>query len=116
MLYDHAEGEDACDLLHWRREGEAWEPPADEAEEGEEAAPLSLGDIVQQISAAERWVEPRTVAGYCTSVCCCCSRTAPFGDVAKGALHSRPRLQGGESLLWLTLAGCTGAPYKPAMR
>ena len=63
MLYDHVEGEDACDLLHWRREGEAWEPPADEAEEGEEAAPLSLGDIVQQISAAERWVEPRTVAG-----------------------------------------------------
>ena len=55
MLYDDVEGEDACDLLYWRREGEAWEPPAaDEAKEGAEGAPLSLGDIVQQISAAER--------------------------------------------------------------
>ncbi|PRW59157.1 golgin subfamily B member 1-like isoform X1 [Chlorella sorokiniana] len=61
VLYDNVEGEDACDLLHWRREGEAWEPPADdEAEEGAEAAPLSLGDIVQQISAAER-LRGRTV-------------------------------------------------------
>ena len=54
VLYDNVEGEDASDLLHWRREGEAWEPPAAEEGADGEAAPLSLGDIVQQISAAER--------------------------------------------------------------
>lgn len=52
-LYDLSE--DAADELLWRREGEAWEPPAsDELAEGGEAAPLTLGEIVQQISAAER--------------------------------------------------------------
>ena len=55
VLYDCVEGEEASDLLHWRREGEAWEPPVvDEAAEGGEAALLTLDQIVQQISAAER--------------------------------------------------------------
>lgn len=43
--------EDAEDVLPWRAEGDAWEPPP--AEEGE-GGPVSIKDIDASIQAAER--------------------------------------------------------------
>lgn len=67
-LYDLSE--DATDLLHWRREGEAWEPPAAGGEGGAEGpAVVSLQAIAGRISQAERcagcW-------GALRAVCCAC--------------------------------------------